>query len=95
MWADEPLTFHHYRDKDKLEVDIVVETLSGRCFAIEVKAAAGLAAKDFHALRRFRSVAGDRFGSGILLYDGDRSTAFGDRLFAVPVGALWAETTGS
>ncbi|WP_419166719.1 ATP-binding protein [Candidatus Palauibacter sp.] len=94
LWVGEPLTFHHYRDKDKLEIDIIIETLSGRCFAIEVKAAAGLAAKDFHALRRFRSVAGDRFGAGILLYDGDHSTAFGDRLFAVPVGALWAGATG-
>ncbi len=92
LWADEPLTFHHYRDKDKVEVDIVLETLSGRCFAIEVKAAAGLTAGDFHALRRFQSVAGDRFGAGILLYDGDHSTAFGDRLFAVPIGALWAGT---
>ena len=89
-WAEEPLTLHHYRDKDQVEVDIIIETLSGRCFGIEVKAAAGLTAKDFHPLKRFRSVAGDRFGAGILLYDGDRSAAFGDRLFAVPVGALWA-----
>lgn len=95
LWSDEPLTFHHYRDKDQVEVDIVIETLSGQCFAIEVKAAATLSAGDFRALRRFRSVAGDRFGAGILLYDGDHSTAFGEGLFAVPVGALWAETTGS
>ena len=55
-----------------------------------MKAAAGLTARDFHPLKRFRSVAGDRFGAGIPLYDGDRSAAFGDRLFAVPLGALWA-----
>lgn len=89
-WLDEPVSFFHYRDKDKVEVDIIVEDGAGDCFAIEVKAAATLSARDFTGLKRFRNIAGKRFKLGILLYDGDHTTAFGDQLFAVPVGALWS-----
>lgn len=31
LWVDESLAFHHYRDKDKVEVDVVMETASGGC----------------------------------------------------------------
>ena len=89
LWVEEPLAFHHYRDKDKVEVDIVMESASGGCYGVEVKAAASLRARDFVGLKRFRRVAGTRFRLGVLLYDGDHTTAFGDGLFAVPVGALW------
>ncbi len=57
---------------------------------MEVKAAATLNAKDFAGLKRFQNITGEKFKLGILLYDGDHTTAFGDRLFAVPIGALWA-----
>ena len=90
VWIDEPLSFYHYRDKDKVEVDDFVENAMGDCFSIEVKAAASLSAKDFTGLKRFQNVAGERFKLGILLYDGDHTTAFGDQLFAVPLGALWS-----
>ena len=89
LWVDEPLAFHHYRDKDKVEVDIVMESASGGCYGVEVKAAASLRARDLVGLKRFRRVAGKRFRMGVLLYDGDHTTAFGEGLFAVPVGALW------
>ena len=89
-WIEEPLSFHHYRDKDQVEVDVIIENASGDCFGVEVKAGATLTAKDFAGLRRLRSVAGRRFKLGVLLYDGDHTTAFGDHLFAVPIGALWS-----
>jgi len=90
VWIEEPLNFYHYRDKDKVEVDVIIENAMGDCFAVEVKAAATLNAKDFSGLKRFRHVAGERFRMGVLLYDGDHTTAFGDQLFAVPLGALWS-----
>ncbi len=89
-WINEPLSFYHYRDKDKVEVDIIIENALGECFAIEIKAAASLDAKDFTGLKRFQSIAGDRFKMGLLLYDGDHTNAFGENLFAVPLGSLWS-----
>lgn len=90
VWIEKPINFYHYRDKDKLEVDVIIENAAGDCIAIEVKASATLKSKDFAGLKRFRNVAGDRFRVGILLYDGDHAAVFGDNLHAVPLGALWA-----
>ena len=89
-WLEQPPSFYHYRDKDKVEVDIIIEAALGDCFAVEVKASATLSSKDFTGLRRFKKVAGERFKLGILLYDGDHTTAFGDKLYAVPLAALWS-----
>jgi len=89
-WIDERLNFYHYRDKEKIEVDIIIENAMGDYFAIEVKASATLTSKDFTGLERFKKFAGDRFKQGILLYDGDHTTAFGEQLFAAPIGALWS-----
>jgi len=89
-WLDEDVTFYHYRDKDKKEVDFIIENASSDCFAMEVKAAATLKTKDFSGLLRFKEVAGKRFKFGILLYDGDQTTAFAENIFAVPFAALWS-----
>ena len=88
--AGDPLAFSHYRDKDQVEVDLILETPARDCFAIEVKAAASLSQKDFTPLKRFQQRAGKRFRMGVLLYDGDHTTAFGKNLYAVPLAALWA-----
>ncbi len=90
VWIDEPLSFYHYRDKDKVEVDIIIENAQGDCFAIEVKAAATLNTKDFNGLKRFQNIAGARFKFGVLLYDGDHTSSFGENLFAIPIASLWA-----
>lgn len=91
-WLDEPLYFFHYRDKDKVEVDLVLETASQEVIGIEIKAKATLNTKDFQGLQRLQRAAGNDFHIGILLYDGDHTTAFGDNLFAVPIGTLWGGT---
>lgn len=71
-------------------VKSLIDDASGDCFGVEVKAAATLTARDFTGLRRLQSVAGSRFKLGVLLYDGDHTTAFGNDLFAVPIGAVWS-----
>lgn len=82
------VVFYHYRDKDKVEVDIVLES-EGRIFGIEVKAASTIVDGDFQGLRKLRDIARKGFAAGVLLYDGDAVVGFGDRLFAVPLSQLW------
>ena len=85
---DEPHSFHHYRDKDGAEVDVVVER--GRAVAgVEVKAAATVGPGDFRGLRKLRAAVGSRFAGGVVLYDGELGLPFGDGLRAVPLRALW------
>ena len=86
--ADE-LRFHHFRDKDGYEVDVVVERGARQLAGIEVKAAATVTAADFRGLRKLAAAAGRRFAGGVVLYDGETSASFGEGLYAVPIRNLW------
>lgn len=88
-WHDEPLAFFHYRDKDGVEVDIVIERGARALVGVEVKAAATVTAADFRGLRKLREAAGKRFVAGVVLYDGETSARFDEQLYAVPLRALW------
>ncbi len=88
-WHDAVMSFFHFRDRDGCEVDIVMERGAQAVAGVEVKAGATVTASDFRGLRRLRSAAGDRFAGGLVLYDGETSAGFGDRLYAVPIRALW------
>lgn len=88
-WHEAPIGFHHCRDKDGAEVDIVLERGAREVAGVEVKAAATVTATDFRGLRKLRDAAGKRFVGGVVLYDGESSAGFGDGLYAVPIRALW------
>ena len=87
--SDETMTVSHYRDKDRVEVDLVLERSPGEIVGIEVKAGATVRPDDFKGLTRLKSVAGDRFACGIVLHDGERVQQTAERLFAMPVKMLW------
>ncbi|MXW92053.1 MAG: DUF4143 domain-containing protein, partial [Rhodospirillaceae bacterium] len=89
-WSEDRYAFSHFRDKDRNEVDIVIEDGQGRIVGIEVKAAATVTSGDFSGLRRLAAGAGKKFVSGIVLYDGDRTVPFGEQMSAAPVSALWS-----
>ncbi|MFN2324127.1 MAG: DUF4143 domain-containing protein, partial [Trueperaceae bacterium] len=86
---DDDLRFHHYRDRDDYEVDIVIERGAGTVAGVEVKGAATVTDGDFAGLKRLARAAGSDFVAGVVVYDGDALVRFGERLFAVPVQALW------
>lgn len=88
-WRERPLSFFHFRDRDGAEVDIVIEKSVREIAGVEVKAAATVTGKDFRGLRALRESAGAGFVCGVVLYDGELSLPFGDRLHAVPLRALW------
>ena len=86
---ERPHTFCHFRDKDGVEVDAVVERGPRAMAGVEVKAGATVRESDFHGLRKLQQTAGERFCAGVVVYDGDVCASFGDRLYAVPVRRLW------
>ena len=87
--SDEMTTVTHYRDKDGMEVDLVLERSPGAVVGIEVKAGATAHPRDFRGLRRLKETVGDRFACGIVLHDGGRIQRTGPRLFAMPIRMLW------
>lgn len=91
-WHEDELRFFHFRDKDGVEVDVVLERGARELAGIEVKAAATVTAADFRGLRKLKALAGERFVAGVVLYDGETTARFGEGLYAVPIRTLW-ETT--
>ncbi|MFD6351153.1 ATP-binding protein [Nocardia tengchongensis] len=88
-WSRTMAQLHHYRDRDGYEVDAVLEDNSGRIIGIEVKAAETVRTDDFRTLRILQKRLGDRFHGGYVLYCGDQYLPFGDRLWCLPISALW------
>jgi predicted AAA+ superfamily ATPase len=88
-WLEQPVTFWHYREADR-EVDVIAERPSGEIVGVEVKASATVRPKDFAGLRHLRERVGERMACGVILYTGARTLPFGERLWAVPLQALWA-----
>ena len=89
-WADDRYAFSHFRDKERNEVDIVIENGRGQIVGVEVKASATVSARDFSGLRRLAAGAGERFVMGLVLYDQDSTVPFGGQMIAAPISALWS-----
>lgn len=88
-WIEDDLIFSHYRDKEKLEVDLVIE--QGRnVWGVEVKRAVTLKKEDGAGLAKLAAQAGGQFKGGILLYSGTSCLPIdGENCFAVPLDRLW------
>ena len=88
-WTDPDLRFWHYRDKDQVEVDVVI-TRGEETWGVEVKASATTASSDARGLRRFAELAGPRFRGGALFYSGSSTLPTSDpRILAIPLSRLW------
>jgi hypothetical protein len=88
-WAEGDYGLFHYRDRDEVEVGLVIEDAARRVVGVEVKAAATMSVSELRGLRKLAALAADRFAAGIVLYEGDDTAPLGERLWAVPFSALW------
>ncbi len=88
-FTDSDLRIFHYRDKDQVEVNLVL-TVGSRVWGIEVKSGWTVRPQDYAGLRRLADRCGDNFQKGIIFYGGDRTAplAKGQSL-AVPLSDLW------
>lgn len=87
-WARHDVRLHHYQ-REREDVDLVLEDRAGSVAAVEVKAKASIAARDWRSLAALRDARGSRFKSGIVIYSGEQTVPLGDRLWAVPYAGLW------
>lgn len=88
-WSQAAPRCFHFRTQSGHEVDLVLETADGRIAGVETKSAATVGPDDFKGLRHLAEIAGDQFTCGVVLYGGPKIVPFGERLFAVPLNALW------
>lgn len=80
--------YHYQRERE--DIDFVLENRAGDLAAIEVKAKASLRPTDWKWLAALRDARSDTFKSGIVIYSGEQTIPLGDRLWAVPYAGLWA-----
>lgn len=89
-WAKSPTRLHHYQ-RDRDDVDLILEQADGRIVAIEVKASATLKPRDYRWLEKLREERKKAFVAGIVVCTTSQTTPLGDRLWAVPVSGLWSQ----
>jgi predicted AAA+ superfamily ATPase len=88
-WIDPDLHFWHYRDKDQVEVDLVI-TRGRQTWGVEVKASATVTSADGHGLRRLAEQCGSDFRGGMILHAHTSTLPTADpRILAVPLTELW------
>lgn len=56
-WSEERVELFHYRTKDKVEADIVLENRRGEVVAMEIKASATVRGDDFKGIRHLPTVS--------------------------------------
>ena len=88
-WSRTRAELFHYRTRDQVEVDIVLENRRGEVIAIEVKSSATPSTEDFRGIRHLHERVGDDLVAGYVLHAGPHTLPFGDKYLAVPISALW------
>ena len=92
-WAVDSYDLLIYRDKDQLEVDVVIANGLAQLVGVEIKASASVQGGHLAGLRRLAAHAGDRFLGGVILYDGIQSLPMGSvagrPIWALPLASLW------
>lgn len=88
-WSEVEFEVFHFRDRAGVEVDLVLEVDDSRVLAIEVKSSATYKPEHFSGLKFLRDKLGDRFAGGFVLGMAESSLRFSDRLWGLPISALW------
>ena len=81
---------YHYRDREKREIDFLIQDEDDSIYGIEVKSGSNVSKESFKHLSWFKeNLAKDKKFVGIVLYTGDYISSFGKDLYAVPINNLW------
>jgi predicted AAA+ superfamily ATPase len=88
-WTEPDLRFWHYRDKEQVEVDLVI-TRGRQTWGVEVKSSMTVPPGDGRGLRRLAEQCGKDYRGGVVLYAGGSAWALeGNHTFVVPLAWLW------
>lgn len=79
----------HLRERNGLEVDLLVELPDDTLYGIEIRTAAGFRPHQFRALEALAARAGSRFRGGIVLNTAPIGVKYRPGLWVLPISALW------
>lgn len=90
-WSDQAPYLYHFRQENGAEVDLVLETFSGKLVGIEIKISEVVRENDLKGLLALKELSKETFYQGIIFYMGDKVVPFGNNCYAIPISALWAK----
>ena len=79
----------HLRERNGLEVDLLVELPDDTVYGIEIRTAAGFRPHQFRALEALAVRAGSRFRGGIVLNTAPVGFKYRPGMWGLPISALW------
>lgn len=79
----------HLRERNGLEIDVLVELPDNTVYGIEVRTAAGFRPHQFRALEALADRAGSRFRGGIVLNTAPVGFKYRPGMWGLPISALW------
>jgi len=89
QWYDPDLQFSHYRDKDKNEVDLVIER-GLDTWGIEIKKSVSLQNSDYNGLAKLAEQCTGNWKGGVILYSGRSTVSLPVKnCLAIPFDNLW------
>ena len=88
--AEDAYQLYHYRDKDKREIDFLIERNDRHKLALEIKSGISIKKSDFKHIEWFRdNLSKGAPVIGVVLYAGDDILPFGENLWALPFDCMW------
>lgn len=89
--SDIKYNIFHYRDREKREIDFIIENDDNDIIAIEVKSSASVGLNCFKHLKWFKqNYKSHKNFIGLVLYSGEHILSFGESLWAIPISSIWA-----
>ena len=88
---DGQYALYQYRDREKREIDFIIEHNDGSMVGVEAKAGQSVSKGDFGHMEWFKDNIAKKPFKGIVLYTGEDTLSFGKDMLAVPMASLWAE----
>ncbi|MCY4492582.1 MAG: DUF4143 domain-containing protein, partial [Acidimicrobiaceae bacterium] len=81
--------YHLRQHHGRHEIDVIAELDSQHLVAFEIKATAAPSRNDTRHLTWLRDNVGDQLLAGVVLHTGPSAFALSDRIWALPINALW------
>lgn len=89
-WSERSVDLSYFRDRDGAEVDLIVEDRrTDQLAGLEIKLTSTPTTRHAKHLMTLRDRLGTRFTTGLVVHAGSQTLSLGDRIWAVPVSALW------
>lgn len=88
-WSSERFNVYHFRDRNGLEVDLVIEYGDGNVFLLEVKATTTHQWEHAASIRKLASKLGERFLGGAVLNLAQDARPLGANIWSLPLSYLW------